>query len=581
MVDTIAMFATGIIAGSAMVATFIGILHLSRIAELAYQKSVRKKQAPIIIEESPPPTHTTSSPRTSPPVSKPYLRRVGKSRVKAHSRKATKVYSPNLPGKCGYQAALWISGYKPTEERVKNLRKHVSHLFEEKRVSQTKVEGIDLHSLLQAEEKSPRAYAAEIRASQWASKVELALAAECLSATYMYVENGCAEKDGDMKPKYMIKLEGMHFVVKKIHAKIKTKGYGGIARGGMHAAWTAWQREPMRQHPTHPQEQMTAATYVSQQQQIHVYATAPPGLSLPRQQETAFVDLLDIQQETPRHQQQQAADADQAHEDGGSEDTIPECAMDNMDTATHHSNDQQGREYTVHLPTESTSITTMTLFFHNEITMKIKTIAATAIGVPHYDLRAQDMEGNEVSDWSIPPSTSKLMKRTRYIPNIMVKIALPQRAETFMLDVCAAASAEEIQQRVANVLAIDYDEIKMYTEEGDEITHDFEEEMVVVLGQRRGGMRRSVTPTQPYEGCQDDRDEETSEEIREARWRDQVESTGQNYPSPRSNASRSRSRSPMSSLARGSASPTRHGWHSAATPPLLQPAQHEPYLSQS
>ena len=104
---------------------------------------------------------------------------------------------------------------------------------------------------------------------------------------------------------------------------------------------------------------------------------------------------------------------------------------------------------------------------------------------------------------------------------------------------------------------------------------DIEDEMVAVIGQNGGGMRRTISPTQPYAGPEEE-NEETSEEIREARWRDQVESTGHTYPSPRYDASRSRSRSPMSSLERGSASPTRHGWHSSATPPMLQPAQHEP-----
>ena len=452
------MFVTGIIAGSALLITLTGILHLSRIAEVTYQKRVKKNQVPILIEESPPPTRTTSSPRKSPPVRKPYLRRAGRSRIKAHSRKATKVYSPNLPGQCGYQAALWIVGLKPTLERVQSLREHVSHLFEEKRMSQTKVAGIDLHTLLQSEGKTLRAYAAEIRASQWASKVEIALIAECLGATYMYAENGCIEKYGNKEPKYMIMLEGTHFVVKRIHAKIKTKGNGGVVRGGMNAAWTAWQREPMRQ-PAQQQQQQIAATYVSQQQQIHVYTNAPPGLSLPGQHEPAFVDLLDIQHDQqPQHQPRD----DPQQEDGESEDTIPEWAMNDMDTGMRHDNEQNEKEYTVYLQTEDTSIVTMVLRFHNEITMKkIKVIVAKAMGVPYYDIRAQDTNGEDVSDWSTPPSSMTLKRRTRHIPNRCVKIMLPQRAESFMIDVCAAASVEEVKQRVANILELNYGEIKL------------------------------------------------------------------------------------------------------------------------
>ena len=84
---------------------------------------------------------------------------------------------------------------------------------------------------------------------------------------------------------------------------------------------------------------------------------------------------------------------------------------------------------------------------------------------------------------------------------------------------------------------------------------------------QRGGMRtQDLTPTEPYEGVQQDQQQREPQHDRE-----------EPLPVVRGRSQESsRSRSPMSSLYRASASPTRHAWHSEAIPDPISMAQHDP-----
>ena len=88
-------------------------------------------------------------------------------------------------------------------------------------------------------------------------------------------------------------------------------------------------------------------------------------------------------------------------------------------------------------------------------------------------------------------------------------------------------------------------------------------------------MRRSITPTQPYAG----QEEEVDEEADIAHWRDTVEAAGEDPnlvlpPSPAS--TRSRSRSPTTSLMNFPTTDERHGWIADAVPSDIPTAQTTP-----
>ena len=222
---------------AAMVVLLLIVLHAVRreaASSCVHVHGHEERKEIIYVPESPMPSLTLSSPRNSPPVQLPHrFRRAGATRLMSHRRMKTKTFDPGLPGHCGYQAVLKASGVKPSLQKVKQLRNKVADAFLEARLASRDVAGIDLHDLLRHEEMTLSAYCAAIRSSQWASVVEISLAAEVLGSSLLY----CGEqtvKIGEGRPRFAVRKIRSHYILQKIHRPIEVVPRSGtVARAGM------------------------------------------------------------------------------------------------------------------------------------------------------------------------------------------------------------------------------------------------------------------------------------------------------------------------------------------------------------
>ena len=211
-----------------------------------------------------------------------------------------------------------------------------------------------------------------------------------------------------------------------------------------------------------------------------------------------------------------------------------------------------------------------------------------------------DEDESELPDWtSLPPNVilTVLADEAR----VKMQIHVPCREATFHMDMPMNTQRTHLENKIGKLLQVSPRAMRITNSRGMDwrafTTHD--DHMITVQILERGGMITQISPTEPYVnepyvneengngvGTVPEDGDETSEEIRHQRLRDQVEgahdgrrSNGSPDSRPstrRRERSRSRSLSPTSSLRRGSASPTRHGHWASAQPATLHPAQAEP-----
>ena len=99
--------------------------HGAEFVSMNYLEEEKKEIEVILIEESPPPSKSESSPRMSPSIPR-LARRGGRRRFKAHARSCTMYYNPTLPHHCGFQAALKATGEPTNILAVLRLREKVA-----------------------------------------------------------------------------------------------------------------------------------------------------------------------------------------------------------------------------------------------------------------------------------------------------------------------------------------------------------------------------------------------------------------------------------------------------------------------
>ena len=191
--------------------------------------------------------------------------------------------------------------------------------------------------------------------------------------------------------------------------------------------------------------------------------------------------------------------------------------------------------------------------------------------------RTLPLEHDELPEWVQPPSHMVARMKGGHIPSHLVRVHVPQRRYTILLDVSSVSPRSSIQQQISQITGVSEDAVRVTHENGQDLEGPLQpgQTVMISLPMERAGMQRSMSSTMPFENHEyTDENSDTSEEMHSTWWRDQVESTGAAYDSSPQRTS-SRSRSPATSLARGSASPTRHSWHSSALPQELPPAQAE------
>ena len=197
-----------------------------RWSELCKRRCIRrcKRAKPILIEESPPPSKTTSTPmrgsaKSSARRTPGRALRAGLRRVVHHRRANTVKYDPRgAQGDCGYQCLLRMKGERPTKANVQLLREKTALMIEQAAVRGEMVGSVYVPYALQEMGQDAAAYAASVRRNQWASVAELTMAAKALNiSTTLYSKYGVEiinEDPSAVSTATVIVMKGAHYVVK-------------------------------------------------------------------------------------------------------------------------------------------------------------------------------------------------------------------------------------------------------------------------------------------------------------------------------------------------------------------------------
>ena len=239
-----------------------------------YTHEVQQSMEIIEVDSSPEPTRTTCSPfwQTTPSPRRRRARRAGRQRLASHTRKSTRTYNPKLPHHCAYQCLLKVAGLSVKPAKVMELRSSTADALYVAYTESQVLYGIDARETVQASGHTLRAYMADIRHQQWASALEVALAANILDISLFIMDGQQMIKIGN-KPAFAIRLCASHWTLMKMHKVSPTDAPDedvDMLRGGM---WTWEDTTPCTQEDEEVPEWARMPS-VSQPSS----ARAPPGL---------------------------------------------------------------------------------------------------------------------------------------------------------------------------------------------------------------------------------------------------------------------------------------------------------------
>ena len=220
MVTATLMVATTVLIGMYTCHRSMGLL--IRIVQVMQERPAQKREmAEMHVQESPRQRLPTSvievfsSPRTTR-VSTLALRRAGARRL-CGVRKCTKVtYNPASHGDCGYQVLIRAARKRVSKKSIAVLREEVAKSFSMHHENNSLVAGILLSDLVIKEGyKSVEDYTWHIRNGQWASYVELSIAASILHVPLAYKACGVVRTLFPGQTNQMVVMIGEHYVLKK------------------------------------------------------------------------------------------------------------------------------------------------------------------------------------------------------------------------------------------------------------------------------------------------------------------------------------------------------------------------------
>ena len=188
-------------------------------------KCRKRADKPILIEDSPPPSRTLSSPFRRTPSSQagtPALR-AGKRRLRSHRRHHTVAYDPSGRGDCGYQCLLKMACERPTRAKIKLLRSKTAEYIKEAAIRGEDVGSVNLPRAMKEKMQTPEDYARDVRRKQWASAAELTMASKVLNiTTTLYSKYGVETINEDPKARKtgcVIYMRNQHYLLKHKHAR--------------------------------------------------------------------------------------------------------------------------------------------------------------------------------------------------------------------------------------------------------------------------------------------------------------------------------------------------------------------------
>ena len=563
-----ALVATGVVAACITVALLILVMQFH--AWLCMPR--RERIEPILVEESPRPTMSKFEPTTSPVVLRTKAKRAGRMRVCFHRSRVTRRYSPSLPGECGFQVVLRAACRSTSKANVKKLRSAVAEEFVKARLEGLEIAGIDPHELLRSEGMTLKAYAQAVRADLWASKVEIHLAAKISGVSLLYQDSDTFQVLGEGPLEHVVKLEARHFTLHRIHRK-KTQYVSRTSptsqRGGMRNT-VDWLTPAPRVSSDDTRQSFANL--------LHLDDALPPPAS---------------EVDTPRDQR-----IEEVEEPYHPANTYVAQVEDDMTMSGEHLDQaSQFVDIVVDVGRLGMELQQAVVRLPNQATVdELKRVVSAMVGAHDHNLDILfGEEEDSLPDWVQPPRQVVVDYKQGAIPSLQVKVNVPWRGYTICLMVPQVDPVRYIKEQMCVIMQVPPGEIAVYGKDGNPLQGmPIHGQMLLVERiLQRAGMRRSLSPTQPMSSYPStsrntEQSDEESSEVQEATWRDQVEAAGGEYlpPEQRSQsalgyvtptrrASRSRSRSPQSSLARGSASPTRHAWFSSASPRGYPPAQEE------
>ena len=131
-------------------------------------------------------------------------------------------------------------------EKIRRLRQDVAKIIEEAYINSREMFGVNIHSCVQEEHKTLKAYIEDIKGSQWASQAEMAAMCEALDISlFFHMPDGWL-KLGTKKPKYIMKLMNEHYTLWRCRGKPKHEvaHVAEPGRGGMMPTQTVGNRQP-------------------------------------------------------------------------------------------------------------------------------------------------------------------------------------------------------------------------------------------------------------------------------------------------------------------------------------------------
>ena len=218
-----------------------------------YMEYMETKETVIIeIESSPEPTRMPSTPfwESTPRARKRSVRRGGGRRYKQHVRSCTRSFNPRLPHHCAYQCVLRAALLPEGARQVHQLREATADMLFKMYVNYEMVHGMNVRDVVAASGQTLAAYVADVRNTQWASSLEVAIASDIVGAR-LAIDVGGSMTLLSRRPSYMIKLMKKHWTLHRVHRLSKVRHQHDrtrdAQRGGMWT-WEETEEQPQQGH---------------------------------------------------------------------------------------------------------------------------------------------------------------------------------------------------------------------------------------------------------------------------------------------------------------------------------------------
>ena len=211
-------------AGCLLAAGILVMKMITMLGSYAYKVWQRECQEVIYIQESPPPTRTRSSPKSSRRGAPASARRAGKKRLPSHKRAHTLHMDPRLPGHCGYACALHVAGLKESLQNVRIIRRLAAKVIQQAFLHDMELGGKRVREVVALQGDNLKSYLAKVEDSMWASSLEVAASLSALGVSCYYKEKSLQMRMGHGPCNYIICLRNKRYTVRKVLCN----KYGGI-----------------------------------------------------------------------------------------------------------------------------------------------------------------------------------------------------------------------------------------------------------------------------------------------------------------------------------------------------------------